>query len=221
MYRIILFYLLILILAYLICYRSMPRYSILKSLAKGGIKIKAKAKANATTKYKKKDRKRRKKRKGLSPSHTAGIPRTRAGGQCFTPRTTWMKGCVLEIIIMRGPRIMWGRETFVCRGVAHRGYWILLSPSKSFGGEQRHKGMWTNPATAPARAPMQDHRCAAGEHCLMKMTPLPLVNGHMCLNCNRQSGRRKWVVTLCCSNWNTKQSCHYGWTVLQTTKEGQ
>ena len=96
-----------------------------------------------------------------------------------------MKGCVLEIISMRGPRIMWGRETFVCRGVARRGYWILLSPSKSFGGEQRHKGMWTNPATAPARAPMQDHRCAAGEHCLMKMTPLILVNGHMCLNCNR------------------------------------
>ena len=90
MYGMVLFYLLILVLICLICYRSMPRYSSLDSVAKGWIKIKANT--NATAKNKKKGRMMKKRRERVSSSYTTYIPRTRAGGSVCCSQNNMNEG---------------------------------------------------------------------------------------------------------------------------------
>jgi hypothetical protein len=50
-----------------------------------------------------------------------------------------------------------------------------------------------------ARAQVRDHRCVAGEHCAMKMTPLTEDNLHMCLNCDK-----KLHGALCGTLWDER-----------------
>ena len=42
------------------------------------------------------------------------------------------------------------------------------------------------PPRSPAQAQVGDHRCAVGEHCVTKMTPLNEDHRHVCLNCDNK-----------------------------------
>ena len=55
------------------------------------------------------------------------------------------------------------------------------------------------PPSSPARAQVGEHRCAAGEHCTMKTTPLNDDHQHVCLNC-----AKKLHGALCGKLWDER-----------------
>ena len=58
----------------------------------------------------------------------------------------------------------------------------------------------------PASTRVQDHRCAAGEHCGMKTTPLAPDGGYVCMNCDK-----KLHGSLCGTLWDERgDDCRVG-----------